>query len=73
MYVTIIHEQNLGSIAFDVDYLRAIKALIFNKTGYAQQTNRGLGFLQFIGTKGRIEFLKMVQVQLDINWKIRYL
>ena len=51
LFVTIIHEQHIGNVAFDIDNLRAIKAPIFGKRGHAQQTNRGLGFLQFIGTK----------------------
>ncbi len=72
LFVTIIHEQHLGNIAFDVDNLRAIKALVFDKTGHAQQTNTGLCFLQFIGIKGRIEFFEIVQVQLNIKSKIRY-
>ena len=72
LFVTIIHEQHLGNIAFDVDNLRAIKSLIFDKTGHAHQTNIGLGFLQFVGTKGRIEFFKIVQLQLNVKWKINF-
>ena len=35
LFVTMIHEQHSGNVAFDVDNLRAIKTLIFGRKGHA--------------------------------------